>query len=117
MSNKKRLFAIINICLIVAVAVGFIFWINHDDSKPIQTEVSFTAEAGKSILEQTAQQTDAEIADQGQGAYVQAIGGLANGDQDGGIWTYYVNGQQTDTVPGDYVTKGGELIEWKFGAN
>lgn len=117
MSNKKRIFAVINICLIIAVTVGFIFWINRGDDKPVQTEVSFTAEAGKSVLEQTEQQTDAKIADQGQGAYVQAIGGLANGDQGGGVWTYYVNGRQPDTVPGDYITKGGELIEWKFEFN
>jgi hypothetical protein len=114
MPNKKRIFAIINICLIIALIVGIVFWINRDEGKSVQTEVSFTAEAGKSILEQTEQQTDAKVEDQGQGAYINAIGGLENGDQDGGVWIYYVNGLQPDTVPGDYITKGGELVEWKF---
>lgn len=115
MPNKKRLFAFINIALIVILAIVAAVWISRGgEDAPVQTEMSFTAEADKSILDQTDEKTDAEIVNAGQGAYVQAMGGLENGDQGGGIWVYYVNGQKTDTVPGDYITKGGELVEWKF---
>lgn len=115
MSDKKRLFAIINVLLLIIVIIVAVVWLTRGDGdKPIQTEVSFTAEAGKSVLEQTEEKTDAKVIDAGQGAYVQSIGGLENGDRDGGTWIYYVDGQQTATVPGDYITKGGELIEWKF---
>lgn len=115
MPNKKRIFVIINIILLIALVVFAVVWfIGRDQEKPLQTEVSFTAEADKSILEQTDEQTDAVIVDSGQGAYVESIGGLKNGDQNGGFWVYYVNGQQTDTVPDDYIPKNGDLIEWKF---
>jgi len=115
MPNKKRIFVIINIILLITLAAFTLVWfINRDQEKPMSTEVSFTAEADKSILEQTDKQTDAVIVDSGQGAYVESIGGLKNGDQNGGFWVYYVNGQQTDTVPGDYITTGGELVQWKF---
>lgn len=112
MSGKKKIFAIINIILLVAVAAFVIVWINRDDGQPAPTEVSFTAEPDKTILEQTDAQTDAKIVDRGQGAYIESIGGLENNSDS--TWNYYVNGQDTDTTPESYTTKGGELIEWKY---
>lgn len=114
MTNKKRLFAIINIVLLLLLVVAAILGINRNNNQTSVTEISFTAEAGKSILEQTEQQGEVTVYNAGQGAYVESIGGLKNGDRDGGIWTYYVNGKEGDVVPSDYITKGGELIEWKF---
>lgn len=111
---KKRLFAIINIILLLVIVIAVAIWLTRGEEKPLLTEVSFTAVADKSVLEQTKTQTDAVIVDSGQGAYVQSIGRLENGDQDGGVWVYYIDGQKTDTVPGDYITDGGELVEWKF---
>lgn len=112
MSGKKKLFAIINVILLVVVATFLVLWFNRDDGQPAPTEISFTADADKTILEQTEAKTDAKIVDRGQGAYVESIGGLENSED--GSWRYYVNGQSTDTTPESYTTQGGELVEWKY---
>jgi hypothetical protein len=78
------------------------------------TTVRFTAVAGKTILEQLEQTAgDVTIKDSSYGQYVEAINGVKGGT-DNKYWTYYVNGQMANIGAGEYETKGGEEIVWKF---
>lgn len=75
--------------------------------------VSFTAEAGKTILEQLQAKATVVVKESSFGPYVDGINGKAGGT-DGKYWTFYIDGQMAQVGAGEYVASGGELIEWKF---
>lgn len=47
------------------------------------------------------------------GEYVDSIDGLKGGT-DGKYWSFYINGSLATEGAGAYISKGGEIIEWKF---
>lgn len=77
------------------------------------TTIRFTAEPGKTILDQLTAIEAVETKQSTDGIYVDSIGGKKGGD-DGKFWTCYVDGQPARLGPAAYITVGGETIEWKF---
>lgn len=75
--------------------------------------VKFTAESDKNILEQLASHAAIQTKTSQFGTYVDAINGK-HGGEEGKYWTFYVDGQMSQIGAEAYVTKGGEVIEWKF---
>lgn len=73
--------------------------------------VTFIAVAGKTVLEQLQQKADVKVKNSDFGAFVESINGISGG---GKYWVFYVDGQMAQTGAGNYKTKGGEKIEWKF---
>jgi hypothetical protein len=75
--------------------------------------VSFTAEAGKTVLEQLQAQADVVVQQSEYGPFVESINGVKSGD-DNKYWVYYVDGEAATVGAGEYTTEGGETVEWKF---
>lgn len=75
--------------------------------------VSFTAEKGKNVLDQLKSNATVETKDSQYGPYVDSVNGVKGGT-DGKYWSFYVNGTLAQKGAADYVTDGGEKIEWKF---
>ncbi len=77
------------------------------------TVVQFTAQADKTVLEQLKQKANVVTKDSQYGQYVDSIDGIKGGT-DGKFWGYYVDGQMANIGAGEYKTKGGENVVWKF---
>lgn len=77
------------------------------------TIVQFTAEKDKTVLEQLQAREKVTVKDSQYGPYVDSINGVTGGT-DNKYWGYYVDGQMANIGAGEYVTKGGETIIWKF---
>jgi hypothetical protein len=77
------------------------------------TTVQFTAEKDKTVLEQLQDKATVMVKDSQYGPYVDSVNGLKGGT-DNKYWSYYVDGQMANIGAGEYVTKGGEAIVWKF---
>lgn len=78
-----------------------------------ENEVTFTAIADQTVLDQLQTKANVSVKDSSYGPYVDSINGIAGGT-DGKYWSYYVDGQLAQIGAGEYVTKGGEKIQWKF---
>lgn len=129
-SNKTSKTLVITFVVAAVLALGGVAtWLNilrgESDKKDINTtqqanqpadpnKISFVAEANKPVLEQLqAQNRTVEVKDSQYGTYVDSINGKKGGT-DNKYWTFYVDGQMADQGAADYITKGGEKIEWKF---
>lgn len=75
--------------------------------------VIFTAESGKNVLEQLQAHATVVTKDSQYGPYVDSINGVKGGTDDK-YWSFYVDGQLAQKGAAEYVTKGGEKVEWKF---
>lgn len=121
--TKKFRYIVAGLLLAIAIAVGSIALISNlntdipESSQNVQENkelVSYTAAAGETVLDQLKTITDdVEVLDSTYGEYVNSINGLKSGDQDK-YWLFYVNGEMANKGAAEYVTEGGELIEWKF---
>ena len=126
--NNKTKTILISAFAAVAVAIGIttVVLVNQPTNPGNNTQqaevvdqkddnlVSFTAEANKSVLDQLkANNTSVETKEASFGVYVESINGKVGGT-DGKYWSYYVDGQMAQVGAGEYITKGGELVEWKF---
>lgn len=127
MKTKTTLTAIFG-AVLLAIGVTSIVLINLDDSPknppqkseqkqaPTQEQVEtvrFVAEPDMNVLEQLTQHAEVETKDSQYGAYVDSINGKKGGEG-GKYWTFYVDGEMAQVGAEAYVTKGGEVIEWKF---
>ena len=76
--------------------------------------VQFTAVTGKTVLEQLKAQAEVGVKnDPTYGPFVESINGIKSGT-DKKYWSFYVDGQMANVGAGEYVTKGGEHVVWKF---
>lgn len=73
--------------------------------------VTFVATKGKNVLDQLKEHAEVTVTQSQQGPFVDAVNGQK---QDGKHWSYYINGQIVQASAADYVTQGGEKIEWKL---
>jgi len=79
-----------------------------------RTEITYTAYAGFTSLEQLQNEADDVIVkDSEYGKYVDSIEGHQGG-VDSKYWSFYIDGELSQVGAGAYVQKGGEQIEWKF---
>ena len=111
--------------LVVASATAVLVLQNRDTEQPQDSseqtgqviensvDVSYTAKAGETVLDQLRDVADIEVSSSSYGDIVSSINGTNSGD-DGKYWLYYVNGEMANVGAAEYVTEGGELIEWKF---
>lgn len=79
----------------------------------VATIVEFTAVKDQTVLEQLQTQAEVEVKDSQYGPYVDSVNGVKGGT-DNKYWSYYVDGQMANIGAGEYTTKGGEKILWKF---
>lgn len=122
---------IISVLAAVAVAIGVttVVLINQpaqeqsntaasvEQAPPAETQgenvVSFTAEPGKTVLDQLKTKATVEVKESSFGPYVDSINGKVGGT-DNKYWSFYIDGQLAQVGAAEYTTTGGELIEWKF---
>lgn len=127
MKNKKIVVGFI-ILMLIALGVASAIIIQLDEPRQPTTETSsvdmaeqpalaevirFTAEPGKSILEQLEHKAAIETKNSAYGVYVDAINGKRGGEE-GKYWAFYIDGEMAQIGADTYITEGGELIEWKF---
>lgn len=122
MNKTKKIVLSVFTLVIVSIGIAIGVLINSSSSSSAaaaQSEqatpnnsVEFTAEAGKTILDQLKAQATVETEDSSYGEYVTSI----NGNKSDGTkyWTYYVDGQMAQQGAADYVTSGGEKISWRL---
>ena len=84
------------------------------NQKASNTYLTFTATAGKTVLEQLkSQASNVQTKQSSYGEYVEQIGDKKGGT-DGKYWLFYVNGKMADKGAADYITVNGDKVEWKF---
>jgi hypothetical protein len=77
------------------------------------TVIEFTAQKDQTVLKQLQEREKVTIKESDFGPYVESINGITGGT-DNKYWTFYVDGQMANIGAGEYTTKGGEKITWKF---
>jgi hypothetical protein len=125
MKTKTTVMAVFG-AVAIAIGVTTLVLINRPIKAPVQQVaasetvtktqanlVSFTAEKGKNVLEQLKSHATVVTKDSQYGPYVETINGIKGGT-DGKYWSFYVNGSLAQKGAADYITEGGEKIEWKF---
>ncbi len=75
--------------------------------------VTFVGVADQTVLDQLKANANVEVKDSSYGPYVDSINGIKGG-ADGKYWGYYIDGTMAQVGAGEYKTKGGEKVEWKF---
>ncbi len=80
---------------------------------PVKTEthVSYYGAEGKNALELLGEYEQFEQASSG---LVISINGRRAEEKNREFWAFYINGKTATLGPEDYVTKKGDLIEWKI---
>lgn len=73
--------------------------------------VTFVATKGKNVLDQLKEHATVSTIDSQYGTSIDAINGMK---QEGKYWNFYVDGQMSEAGAHNYVTQGGEKIEWKL---
>lgn len=126
MKTKTTLFALAG-AILIALGITAIVLINQPAKRvdktvgaqqsAIQGETSdvirFTATRGRSVLDQFKEHAKVETKNSDFGVYVDAVNGLRGGTNNK-YWMYYVNGELANIGAADYITVGGEIIEWRF---
>lgn len=106
----------------IAIGVTTVVLLNKPNTSHVQgaetsaqqqadDHVSFIATRGQDVLTQLKQHAAVSTKDSQYGPFVDAINGK---QQEGKYWSFYVNGVMADKGAADYVTNGGEKIEWKL---
>lgn len=130
MKTKRTIVTIFGAVVLAIAATSFVL-VNLNNAPPVAIEqtpepsvlateqqapadtVRFTAEANRTVLDQLAAHAAIETKDSTYGVYVDTINGKQGGT-DGKYWTFYVDGQMAQVGAAEYVTQGGEVIEWRF---
>ncbi|HKX72529.1 MAG TPA: DUF4430 domain-containing protein [Candidatus Saccharimonadales bacterium] len=73
--------------------------------------VTFVATKGTNVLDQLKVHATVEIKNSQQGPFVDAVNGKK---EEGKLWRFYVDSQSVQASAAEYVTQGGEKIEWKL---
>jgi hypothetical protein len=73
--------------------------------------VTFVATKGTNVLDQLKVHATVETKNSQYGPFVDAINGKK---EEGKFWSFYVDGQMAQVGAAEYVTQGGEKIEWKL---
>lgn len=83
------------------------------ETSQTQTEdkVIFIATRGQNVLEQLKMHASVEIKDSPHGPFADTVNGKK---QEGKYWNFYINGTRIQKNAADYITNGGEKIEWKL---
>jgi hypothetical protein len=77
------------------------------------TIVEFKAVKNRTVLDQLKGNAKVVTKDSQYGQYVDSINGIQGGTGSK-YWAFYVDGQMANIGAGEYTTKGGETITWKF---
>jgi hypothetical protein len=80
--------------------------------KPV--EVSYAGKVGKTALELLQTHAIAEVSGAGTSAFVTGINGRMADNAKKEFWAFYINGKPSQVGAGSYVTKTGDVIEWKI---
>lgn len=112
---------ILTLFVVIALAVlGFVYYAEEAKSpvgdQPAAGEeqvIRYKGVEGKTALELLEMQYRVEGKDfPGVGKFVISINGIAP-DQNH-FWAFYVNGKQAEVGASNYITKNGDLIEWRL---
>lgn len=86
--------------------------INGLKSNQTGTILSFTAVAGKTVLETLTELAVVETQKSVYGDYVTGINGVSSSAEK--FWLFYVNGQPATVGAGEYIAQAGDIIEWRL---
>lgn len=123
--SKRIWLAVTAAVLITAGAAGGLWALNKEPAQKQTSAVTeqkeqkqvmhiaYDGEEGKNALDLLNENADVETKDSSYGPYVDSIGGIKGGT-DGKYWTFYINGEAAAVGAGAYITKEGDMIEWKF---
>lgn len=120
-SSKKILLTIVALLVVLAGTTGGVI-----ATKPAAphvavvrpganqfTQLSYQGQPGKSALALLKTHAKVVTQDSPYGVYVVSINGVAV-EANGKYWMLYVNGQRAQMNAGDYITRPGDIITWKF---
>lgn len=115
--------------LITGVTGGALYALNHKNGKAAEgpaveagsmtpqvkaaTVIHFRADKNQTVLNQLKSREKVVVQEDPDGDIVESINGIKNGTNNK-YWSYYVDGSIGKISAGQYTTKGGEDIVWKF---
>lgn len=126
--KRIHIFIILLITVALIIVAGLLWTTDQSDKQTSEqqpatkmteverqrTEITYTAKAGKTSLEQLKLEADSVITKTSEfGEYVDTIEGHQGGT-DGKYWSYYVNDTMSSVGADSYTQKGGEVVTWKF---
>ncbi len=76
-------------------------------------QLSYQGETGKNALALLKAHATVVTKNSSYGEYVVSVNGVGGGTS-GKYWMFYVNGRQAQVGAGQYITKAGDVITWKF---
>ena len=76
--------------------------------------LSYEGSAGKTALELLLEKAAVAMTGSGENAFVTAINGRMANESAREYWSLWVNGEAAQVGAGSYVTKDGDLVEWKI---
>ena len=85
--------------------------VQAEETAPNEQPFSYVGVEGTDAL--TLLQKEAEVKQNSSGL-VTSINGREASDADREYWAFYVNGEMASVGPADYVTKDGDVLEWKI---
>src|SRR5690606_2087024 len=86
---------------------------NEPAEKAESNLVKYDGQEGKTALELLKENADVVTETASFGEFVDSINGVKGGDG-GKYWIFYVNGEVAQVGAGEYKTKDGDKIEWRF---
>lgn len=104
--------------LLALLIWGGSYVVNQGKSKQTQQEaeqvktISYDGVEGKTALELLVLEHQANYQTSELGAFVNEIDGIKNTSDT--FWMFYVNGNLAEVSADKYVTKAGDIMEWKY---
>lgn len=121
---KKLYFAIITFSIVGSTLLvwGNIKELQTDSDGPYAAQgedlrsdiFSYQGQGGKTALALLQASADVKISGEGEMAFVTSINGRRADEGAREYWSFWVNGEMAQVGAGSYMTKDGDLIEWKI---
>lgn len=83
-------------------------------SAPSSDSISYAGVEGRTALELLQENAEVEVSGSGENAFVTAIDGRVADSEQRKYWSFWVNGEMAQVGAGSYVTKDGDMIEWRI---
>jgi hypothetical protein len=116
--TKIIVLSIAALCAVGAGSIGYVATRPHSAAHAMvavtrpTTHLSYRGQQGIDALSLLKQHASVQTKHYSFGDMVVAINGVAgNGPK---YWTFYINGKEANVGAGSYVTKGGDLLDWKL---
>jgi hypothetical protein len=117
---KRWIIILVAVVLLIGGIAGGIYYKNNQEKtdsstsseESASTAIEYNGAEGMSALNLLLELADVKYENSEAGAYVTAINGLANTDNE--FWLYSVNDEQAMVAADKYITKDGDKIKWEY---